>query len=78
MERFNKPSMSEIFDALADEDTYPDWDAEILETADKTAVQKVKDLLIKGLPLSEARIELRDLEGGDDFILGAQVVRIKR
>ncbi|MBI2086086.1 hypothetical protein HYT74_01970 [Candidatus Daviesbacteria bacterium] len=63
MEKFNnRPSMSEIFDALASEETTPDWDAQILGDADSRYVQRVRDVLGEGLPLGEGRILLRRWE----------------
>lgn len=61
MERI-KPSVREIFWALTSEATYPDWDIDVLEKADVGDVGKVRSVLLKGLPLSEAEIELEGLE----------------
>lgn len=63
MERFgNKPTMSEIFDALTSEETTPDWDAQILREADRNYLGRIRGILDIGLPLGEARILLRSLE----------------
>lgn len=59
-ERFReqKPNLKEIFYALADEDTTTDWDRQILDKADLLDIQRVNEVLLRGLPLSEAGIEI--------------------
>lgn len=62
MERFNqKPNLKEIFYALTSESTQPDWDRQILEKAGPLDVEKVNEVLVRGLPLSEAEIEIEYL-----------------
>ncbi|MDP3987710.1 MAG: hypothetical protein Q8P80_01040 [Candidatus Levybacteria bacterium] len=69
MERFRqKPSLKEIFYALVDIDNRPDWNIEILETADPKDVREVRSVLEQGLPLGEAEIEVGRLKENDrDF-----------
>ncbi len=69
MERFRqKPSLKEIFYALVDIDNRPDWNIEILETADPKNVREVRNVLEQGLPLGEAEIEVGRLKKNDrDF-----------
>ena len=60
MENNRKPSMKEIFYALAGQETR-DWETRILQSANPKDLQKVKDILAKYSVPSEAEIELGNL-----------------
>lgn len=62
MENFRKPTLREIFDALVDEDSDPDWDFETLEMADPGDVERIKKLVSKPGTFSELRLEVQFLE----------------
>jgi len=55
MESFNKkPTIKEVFDALTDEESSPDWDTSILTKADQKDIRKVNEVLSRAWPLSES------------------------
>lgn len=59
-----KPTNKEIFYALTSEESNPDWDIEILEKVDPEDRKRVVEVLQKGLPFSEAEIEVENLVEG--------------
>ena len=61
MEKDNRPSNKDIFYALISVDNNPDWDDQILETADPKLIKRVCCLLEEGHLLNEAEILLEDL-----------------
>lgn len=56
-----KPTNKEIFYALTGEESNPDWNIDILERADLEKIKKVREILYKGLPLSEAGLIVAEL-----------------
>lgn len=61
-----EPNIKEIFYALTGEATYSDWDRKVLNQATSEKTKKVISLLEKGLPFSEAEIEIEEIMKGGE------------
>lgn len=62
MERLKNPSLTEILDALTDEDSPRDWDMKILTRSNKKDLNIVLELINKGFLAKEIRLELKYME----------------